>query len=80
MLGMPKKIMKKIPATQLKLYYQLTKCSNLAEVQLTYKSKVKPSEREKIISSRDTFDILQCIYNESKIEYFEEFYTLMLNR
>lgn len=72
--------MKQIPATQLKLYYQLTRCSNLAEVELSYKSKVKPSMREKIVCSRDTYDILKRIYDDTRIEHVEEFYVLMLNR
>lgn len=72
--------MKRTPAQQLQLYRQLTKSPNLAEVELSYKSKVKPSEREKITSSYDGFQALQSVYNEDKIEHVEEFIILLLNR
>jgi DNA repair protein RadC len=72
--------MKLKPAEQLTLYRQLTKSQNLAEVQMSYKAKVKSSEREKITSSRDSYDILKDLFNEDQIEYIEQFIILLLNR
>ncbi len=72
--------MKKNAAQQLELYRQLTKSQNLAEVQITYRTKVKPAEREQITSSRDTYEILQRIYINEKIEHVEYFYIMLLNR
>ena len=72
--------MKLKPAEQLTLYHQLTKCQNLAEVQMSYKAKVRPSEREKITSSRDSYDILKNLFSDDQIEYVEQFIILLLNR
>jgi DNA repair protein RadC len=52
----------------------------LAEVELVYKTKVKPSQRPKISSSVDTFKILRQVWNPDKIEMVEEFKVLFLNR
>lgn len=52
----------------------------VAEIQLTYKSNVKPSQRPKITSSRDACDILKSSWNDSTIELFEEFKVIFTNR
>lgn len=52
----------------------------LAEVELVYKSKVKPSERPKIVTSNDAFKILKQVWDADKIELVEEFKVLFLNR
>lgn len=72
--------MKRTPAQQLQLYRQLTKSPNLAEVEMSYKSKVKPSERETIRSSYDGYQVLQNVYSDDRIEHVEEFIILLLNR
>ncbi|HZX74283.1 MAG TPA: JAB domain-containing protein [Cyclobacteriaceae bacterium] len=51
-----------------------------AEIELSYKSKVKPSLRPKITTSKDAYDILRVSWNHSTIELFEEFKVLMTNR
>lgn len=51
----------------------------VAEVQLSYKTKVKPSERQEITSSIDAKDILMPFF-EDDIEYIEKFYVLYINR
>jgi hypothetical protein len=56
-----KKVMKTKPAGQLALYHQLMKSQNLAEVQMSYRSKVKPSDRQKITSSKDSYDLLKDV-------------------
>lgn len=52
----------------------------VAEVELVYKTKVKPSERPHIKSSRDSFNILKKIWDENKINMLEQFKILLLNR
>ena len=51
----------------------------VAEVQLTYKTKVKPSERAKVQSSISAVDILRPFYGDD-IEYIEKMYVIYLNR
>ena len=51
----------------------------LAEVQLSYKTKVKPSERHKISSSESAYKILLPFYEEV-MEYKEVAYALLMNR
>lgn len=72
--------MKRTPAQQLQLYRQLIKSPNLSEVQMSYKTKVKPSELEKIMSSHDSYEILKDLYNDDQIEYVEQFIILLINR
>lgn len=52
----------------------------VAEVELVYRTKVKPSQRPKISTSADAYEILQKIWNRDKIELVEEFKVLLLNR
>jgi DNA repair protein RadC len=52
----------------------------VAEIQLSYKSNVKPSQRPKISKSGDACEILKSSWNESTIELFEEFKVLFTNR
>jgi DNA repair protein RadC len=52
----------------------------VAEIQLTYKSNVKPSLRPKITTSRDAYNILVESWDESKIEFVEQFKVILLNR
>jgi DNA repair protein RadC len=52
----------------------------VAEIQLTYKSKVKASLRPKVKSSRDCYAILKKYWDENKIEFVEQFKVLLLNR
>lgn len=52
----------------------------VAEVELVYRTKVKPSERPKITCTADAYEVLQKIWNRDKIELVEEFKVLLLNR
>lgn len=52
----------------------------VAEVELSYKSKVKASNRPTVTTSRDGYDVLKLAWNENKIEFVEEFKILFLNR
>jgi DNA repair protein RadC len=53
--------------------------SKVAEVQITYSSKTKASERQKVINSRSANDILKPFF-EDIMEYREGMYLLMMNR
>ena len=52
----------------------------VAEIQLSYKSKVKPSLRPKVTGSKDVYEILSKYWDENKIEFVEQFKVLLLNR
>ena len=52
----------------------------VAEIELIYKSKVKPSERLKVTTSRDAFILFKQNWDENKIEFIEQFKVLFLNR
>jgi DNA repair protein RadC len=55
--------------------------NNICEIEITYKSKVKPSERQKLSSSMDAYKIFNAIFEANgKIEYKEIMYALFLNR
>lgn len=52
----------------------------VAEIQLSYKSNVKPSLRPKISSSKDAYNVLRENWDNSKIEFIEQFKVMLLNR
>jgi len=52
----------------------------VAEVQLTYKTTVKASDRPKINSSEEAYRLLQSNWNYEIIEFIEEFKIILLNR
>lgn len=52
----------------------------VAEIQLSYRTKVKPSQRPKVTSSKDAYDILLENWDEDKLEFIEQFKVLLLNR
>lgn len=54
--------------------------SEVAEIQLSFKTKVKPSDRPKINSSREAYEILMGTWRNDNIELFESFKVLLLNR
>ncbi len=53
--------------------------SQLSEIQVTYKSKVKFSEMKLISTSKDGEEIFRSIWSDS-MEFREEFYMLLLSR
>ncbi|PZR39382.1 MAG: DNA repair protein [Azospira oryzae] len=59
---------------------QQNKQWQVAEIQLSYKSNVKPSLRPKISSSRDAHEVLKRVWNDSVIELCEQFKVLFTNR
>ncbi len=54
--------------------------NQIAEVELIYKTKVKASERLKLITSKDGADLLRKTWDENKIDFVEQFKVLLLNR
>lgn len=52
--------------------------SNLAEIEIKYSTRVKPSEMDKIVSSNEAYEIFKNIY--PNLEHREYFYMLCLNR
>jgi DNA repair protein RadC len=54
--------------------------TNIAEVCLIYKSKVKAADRKKISTSRDAYQIFLDSWNTGTIEFLEEFKILLMNR
>lgn len=59
---------------------QLVNVSTVAEVELIYKSRVKPSERPQIKSSKDCYQLIMHTWDKNKIEFIEQFKVLLLNR
>ena len=53
---------------------------HVSEVELRYKSKVKPSERPVVKTSKEAYAVLLKNWDENKIEYVEQFKILLLNR
>jgi len=51
----------------------------VAEIQLSYKSKVKPADRLIIKRSQDCHLLLRDIFG-SQVDCYEQFYILLLNR
>jgi len=60
--------------------HQQPQWTKLEEVELIYKLKVKPSQRPKIESSQDIYNILKQVWDQTKIEMVEEFKVIYLNR
>jgi len=54
--------------------------TEIAEVQLIYRSKVPASQRVKISCSRDAYDLLLKSWDSDTLEYVEEFKMLLMNR
>lgn len=54
--------------------------TRVAEVRLTYTTKVKASDRPQINTSHDVHRVLQSCWNYEIIEFIEEFKILLLNR
>lgn len=54
--------------------------SQVAEVELIYKSKVKPSERPLITSSQDAYNVVKLLWEKDKIDLMEQFKVLFMNR
>lgn len=56
------------------------KIIKVAEVRLIYKSKIKSSDRARIKTSADAYNIFIQGWNQGTLEHIEEFKILLLNR
>ena len=56
-----------------------TNCFKLAEIEVKYSTKIKPSDRIKVTTSSDAADAFREMWKQS-MEYKESFYALYLNR
>jgi DNA repair protein RadC len=54
--------------------------TTVAEVELIYKSKVRPSDRPLVTSSKSCYQLLLQTWDENKIDFVEQFKVLLLNR
>ena len=54
--------------------------SQVAEIELVYKSNVKASERPTISSSKDAADLFRLLWEDGKFDLLEQFKVLFLNR
>jgi DNA repair protein RadC len=54
--------------------------TQLAEVELTYKSRVKACDRPKVKTSADAHELIRRVYNVDTIEHHEQFYVFLMNR
>jgi DNA repair protein RadC len=54
--------------------------TTVAEVELIYKSIVKPSERPLVNNSSKSYQLLLQTWDENKIDFVEQFKVLLLNR
>jgi len=52
----------------------------VSEIQISYRSPLKPSERPKITQSREAYNILLNSWDQDRIELVEQFKILLLNR
>lgn len=56
-----------------------TEWKMVAEVELSYRNVVKPSQRPRVTSSKEGYDLLLSSWDENRIEFVEEFKILLLN-
>ena len=57
-----------------------TQQTNISEVRLVYRTKVKASERLQVKCSKDAFDIFMECWDLDSIEHIEEFKLMLLTR
>lgn len=51
----------------------------VAEIELSYRNVVKPTQRPRVTSSKEAYNLLLSTWNENRIEFIEEFKILLLN-
>src|SRR5688572_14003375 len=52
----------------------------VAEIEVAYRSNIKPSERPKITTTSDAVNIFRSNWEQGKIDHVEQFKILFLNR
>ena len=58
----------------------LSELNMVSEVELVYKSKVKPSERPQVKSSKESYNLLLQTWDQNRIEFVEQFKVILMNR
>ena len=58
----------------------LSLLNTVAEVELVYKTTVKPSQRPQLKTSQDCYEVLKFTWDENKIEFVEQFKVILLNK
>jgi DNA repair protein RadC len=54
--------------------------ASIAEIELIYRSTTKPSERPKVTSSHDAYQLFRSLWNDDTICLYEQFRILLLDR
>lgn len=54
--------------------------ANIAEIELVYRSNVKPADRPKITSSHDAYQLFRSLWSDDTICLYEQFRILLLDR
>jgi len=57
-----------------------TSFSKVAEIKLSYRAKVKPSERPQVTCSTDCYQVLRQSWDPGRLEFVEQFKIMLLNR
>lgn len=63
-----------------KMAGQVEVSSCLAEVEIKYKTKVKPMNRPKIVQSKEMYDYFLTLFSPDTLEHHEEMFVFVLNR
>ncbi len=58
----------------------LSVLNTVSEVELVYKSKVKPSQRPQLESSKDCYQLLLQTWDENRMMFVEQFKVILMNR
>ena len=58
----------------------LSLLNTVAEVELIYKTTVKPSQRPQLKTSQDCYELLKLTWDENKIKFVEQFKVILLNK
>ena len=58
----------------------LSVLNTVSEVELIYKSKVKPTERPQVKTPNDCYQLLLQTWDENRIEFVEQFKVILMNR
>lgn len=52
----------------------------ITEIEVTYKNKIKASDRPQISSSKDAYEVLKSVWDDNKFDLLEQSKLLLLNR
>ncbi|MFO0386349.1 MAG: RadC family protein [Flavobacteriales bacterium] len=58
----------------------MTDFSKIAEIEIVYRTQIKPVDRPRITCSKEAYQVLSSIWNVDTIELREDFKVILLNR